>query len=760
MAIQMRRGANANFDKSKMLPGEFAVTTDGTRKVYAAFASNDVKELASKDDVQGLINNFSQVVDKEIADAEQRIESKGQQVLDAIPDIYEEVSQKADEAVRTKADAIVCTASGSNIVVNDSSNDYLRNLKLFGKTEQSTTSGKQLLDIDTAKINYINPGTGVEEANDSWKNTPSISCKANATYTFSMKTKDFFQMTVAFYDANKNFISGDSKADYNITQYTFTTPNNASFMRVAYSFKLSSGEVARDDIMLNEGTEPLPWEKFTGLQPSPNPNYPQKLDSKGKWGNLLENTAETQTINGGTVTINKDKSITFNGTFTSITHIYINRNVSLEEGKKYILSGCPSGGGETTHKMYLMTETFENIVMDYGDKATFTHIPNRCVILVTVSKGTYNNLTFYPMISESNISYRPYSGQKEIESGVLNKNYLEVRDNTGTSNGTSVNNRTENGSVIVNGTATQNTAFWINTFTAKKDEDIIMNGIAGGSASTYQLRLYDDTGSTVLLRINEGDSTPFHVTKGTTYRVYVFIFSGATVNNVTLYPMIRPASITDGTYEPYTKQSHISLVSDGLKGIPVTDSSLATYTDENGQMWCADYVDCDRGVLVQRIGVVTHDMWSLSNVSDTTSGHRFVANLTKPMNATRLIPVICSHYIQQNNSGYSTKGDYITTNEAGYIHIRTLEKDFATIEEFKAWTTEENMLVYYILATPIETPLSATELESYKALHSNYGVTSVMNDCEAFSELKYNADTKLYIDNKFAELAAKLTNLS
>lgn len=69
MAIQMRRGANSDFNPSKMLPGEIAVTTDGTRKVYAAFKANDVKELASKEDVQGLINGFTSVVDREIAEA-------------------------------------------------------------------------------------------------------------------------------------------------------------------------------------------------------------------------------------------------------------------------------------------------------------------------------------------------------------------------------------------------------------------------------------------------------------------------------------------------------------------------------------------------------------------------------------------------------------------------------------------------------------------------------------------------------------------
>ena len=38
MAIQNRRGADADFDASKMLPAELAITTDGSRKVYAAFA--------------------------------------------------------------------------------------------------------------------------------------------------------------------------------------------------------------------------------------------------------------------------------------------------------------------------------------------------------------------------------------------------------------------------------------------------------------------------------------------------------------------------------------------------------------------------------------------------------------------------------------------------------------------------------------------------------------------------------------------------
>lgn len=52
MAIQQRRGAKADFDATKMLPGELAVTTDGSRKVYVAFAPGDAKELASTEEVE------------------------------------------------------------------------------------------------------------------------------------------------------------------------------------------------------------------------------------------------------------------------------------------------------------------------------------------------------------------------------------------------------------------------------------------------------------------------------------------------------------------------------------------------------------------------------------------------------------------------------------------------------------------------------------------------------------------------------------
>ena len=48
--IQMRRGLEADFDPSKLNPGEFAVAVD-TRRVWLCFASGVVKELGLLDDI-------------------------------------------------------------------------------------------------------------------------------------------------------------------------------------------------------------------------------------------------------------------------------------------------------------------------------------------------------------------------------------------------------------------------------------------------------------------------------------------------------------------------------------------------------------------------------------------------------------------------------------------------------------------------------------------------------------------------------------
>lgn len=61
MAIQNRRGAYADFDKSKMVAGELAVVQSGDpnvsdgKSIYVAFGPNNAKQLATMEDLDSAI---------------------------------------------------------------------------------------------------------------------------------------------------------------------------------------------------------------------------------------------------------------------------------------------------------------------------------------------------------------------------------------------------------------------------------------------------------------------------------------------------------------------------------------------------------------------------------------------------------------------------------------------------------------------------------------------------------------------------------
>ena len=139
--------------------------------------------------------------------------------------------------------------------------------------------------------------------------------------------------------------------------------------------------------------------------------------------NLLKNNAVTQTVSGVTFTINDDKSITVNGTATSMVQISLG---DITENGSYILTGCPSGGSTSTYMLSLTvfrtdgTKTYSNETGN-GRSIVFDsekHI--RIKFLIQINSGvTVSNLTFKPMLRYADITdstYEPYqpSVQEQI----------------------------------------------------------------------------------------------------------------------------------------------------------------------------------------------------------------------------------------------------------------------------------------------------------------------------------------------------------
>lgn len=173
------------------------------------------------------------------------------------------------------------------------------------------------------------------------------------------------------------------------------------------------GEASGENIHLEDSSEARCEIKICG-------NHQQ--DTREGY-NQLKNEGTTQTLNNVTITKKEDETLVVNGTATEDFTFSIKRNIELEDGEQYKLSGCPNGGDE---KKYALTinQYYENqshFGQDYGDGVNFTYngsLPINNNIYIRLFKGiTYNNLIFKPMIVKGTEqkTYEQYGASPSID---------------------------------------------------------------------------------------------------------------------------------------------------------------------------------------------------------------------------------------------------------------------------------------------------------------------------------------------------------
>lgn len=581
-------------------------------------------------------SDISDAIEAQKAEVISAIQAEEARVMKTIPEDYTYVYNLAEENKQLKANAIKRTYSGETIVATDSSQAKFEGLRVLGRSEQVSTTGAQLGYIDILHNEY-NGLTFIEDngniivngvsTSTTWNRLIKCELVAGEKYTLSSNKN----LNLNIWDHTSSSSLGNKI--FGETSKTFTAPNTGLYAIVlnGEEFALSNIKV---NIMVNIGTEALPWEPYSGGKPSPSPDYPQTIESVGDDGsvdvgvygkNLLKNTATTMTVRGVAFTVNDDGSVTIRGTATTNVDFYCN-------------------GGWSNGKNIL-----------------------------GVNEGTY----------------------------------------------------------IVSGTGDAN------------------------------IQLYIIKSSTVMYSAFNGEDITMSVADGGINAVFYRVLAGKTVNK-TIYPMIRLASITDSTYEPYTKQSLSVSTPSGLPAIKVTDASIATYTDADGVMWCADEVDFARGKYVQRIGVEVLDgssdeTWIIHD-SSVTDKKRFAIDIAKeriykPSNANEIavalctnLPVVCANDTYKLTQGISVE---TTGRISCYLEDYSVEE---TLNDFKNYLTENPMTFMFLLNTPIETDLTAEQLEVYRALHSNYPTTTILNDENAHMEVTLVADTKNHIEQNYVPL--------
>lgn len=121
------------------------------------------------------------------------------------------------------------------------------------KSVYITTANKNLFAVETVTENYsVSSGNGQLVQLSGYNTSDFISIAPNTPYTFSLRH------TVAFYDENKEYISGSPSSASGET--TLTSPETAKYLRFAYFRDYAQGVQLR----VNEGDTLLPYEPYGG----------------------------------------------------------------------------------------------------------------------------------------------------------------------------------------------------------------------------------------------------------------------------------------------------------------------------------------------------------------------------------------------------------------------------------------------------------------------------------------------------------------
>ena len=167
------------------------------------------------------------------------------------------------------------------LVLPNSLDAPLERLELGGKTEQVTTTGKNLANPSEFVIGTLAGDTGNIINLKQYITTGYIPVIPGKRYSTSCGNK-FLAHTITAYDKEK------TKINYPMNMSS-EMPEGAAYIRLSYK-KIDMANVTESDMeelkkvcMVNEGSKSISYEPYTGGKPSPSPEYPQEIKNSGKW---------------------------------------------------------------------------------------------------------------------------------------------------------------------------------------------------------------------------------------------------------------------------------------------------------------------------------------------------------------------------------------------------------------------------------------------------------------------------------------------
>lgn len=325
-------------------------------------------------------------------------------------------------------------------------------------------------------------------------------------------------------------------------------------------------------------------------------------------------------------------------------------------------------------------------------------------------------------------------------SGVIQahtENLLPDIEKTGTFNGVTYTIDSD-GTVTLNGTAsTSGTLDFFRGTSALPDKWIVgkkytlgavfENNATPGTAhfDTYPyINGTWDTSKSVTF--NDTGETEWTIPEGTVgILTRIGTSGGKTYNNLKIRPY-------------FVEQSNeIDLSAYDLRSVEDIADQLIVYPDKTGK-------------LIKRVTSAIYD-GSEADWKQTATDRTFylegpnnkMGDIVYPTNSNNAGVAMCSHFTNHARNGIAL-GQFALTSGFNTMFYHSSQ----TIDEWKTWLAANNVTIYAVLKTPIETPLTAEQVAEILALETYAPETIIETELDLQS-VNYLGDVKGYIDSKF-----------
>lgn len=339
----------------------------------------------------------------------------------------EKVGARLHEIDAVKLRGPVETVSGEILQIENPAEQPPVGMRVYGKAEQNTTTGAQLLNAPDKTNKIFGVTMSVSGGIASFSGTLSSN---NATFWFigSYNGVDVVMTLPAgkYYLQNCSMQTLGNSA---LKTGAITSETEIQITGVAYTYTDSSPKTIYP--MINAGSKALPWEPYTGEKPSPSPEYPQEIEIPGsdkeirvelKAANLIPlNENEEKTQYGVTFKQNADGSVTINGQNTgeanSVYNLITNDALLARQFAKIgtlYLSGNKAGTNVTLQCWNY--DGNNSAAKDNGEGVSFVFTNVTApynIALVVPTNEIVDNVTINPMLNAGTtaLPWAPYKDQ-------------------------------------------------------------------------------------------------------------------------------------------------------------------------------------------------------------------------------------------------------------------------------------------------------------------------------------------------------------